>query len=99
MAAGQPNPEVKRAEETQEAPRWAVIVLNDPVNLMSYVVVVFKRVFGMPHDTACRHMREVHELGRSCLWVGDREQVELYVHQLQGFHLSAILEKWRPRGN
>ena len=25
---------------------WHVIVLNDPVNLMSYVVTVFKRVFG-----------------------------------------------------
>ena len=25
---------------------WRVVVLNDPVNLMSYVVMVFKKVFG-----------------------------------------------------
>ena len=25
---------------------WKVIVLNDPVNLMNYVVMVFKKVFG-----------------------------------------------------
>ena len=28
------------------APLWDVLVWNDPVNLMTYVVFVFQRVFG-----------------------------------------------------
>ena len=31
---------------------WRVVVLNDPVNLMSYVVLVFKKVFGFDESTA-----------------------------------------------
>jgi hypothetical protein len=41
-----------------------VIVWDDPVNLMSYVVFVFKRVFGFPDHLARKLMLEVHEQGR-----------------------------------
>ena len=49
---------------------WRVVVLNDPVNLMSYVVLVFKKVLGFDEPTARKHMLEVHEGGRSVVWVG-----------------------------
>ena len=55
---------------------WKVIVLNDPVNLMNYVVMVFKKVFGYSDIKATKHMMEVHENGKSILWVGEREQAE-----------------------
>ena len=44
-----------RAEEELDLP-WHVVVHNDPVNLMSYVTMVFQRVFGYPRDRAERHM-------------------------------------------
>ena len=72
---------------------WQVIVHNDPVNLMSYVTMVFQRVFGYPRDKAERHMLEVHHNGRSILWSGMREPAELYVQQLHGYLLLATLEK------
>ncbi|HEX9786328.1 MAG TPA: ATP-dependent Clp protease adaptor ClpS [Opitutaceae bacterium] len=72
---------------------WKVVVLNDPVNLMSYVVLVFKRIFGFDDARARKHMMEVHELGRSVVWTGAREKAEAYVYSLQEWHLSAILEK------
>lgn len=72
---------------------WQVIVHNDPVNLMSYVTLVFERVFGWDKERAKRHMLEVHELGRSIVWAGEREKAELYVQQLHGFLLLATLEK------
>jgi len=72
---------------------WHVIVLNDPVNLMSYVVTVFKRVFGFNHETARKHMLEVHENGRSLLWSGPREKTEAYVHTLQKWQLTATMEQ------
>jgi ATP-dependent Clp protease adaptor protein ClpS len=71
---------------------WRVVVLNDPVNLMSYVVLVFKKVFGFDEDKARLHMLEVHELGRSVVWTGLREKAEAYVFTLQQWHLTAVLE-------
>lgn len=72
---------------------WQVIVLNDPVNLMNYVVMVLRRVFGYNHEVARKHMLEVHNQGRSVVWNGEREQAEMYVHQLQEWQLRAILEQ------
>jgi ATP-dependent Clp protease adaptor protein ClpS len=72
---------------------WQVVVHNDPVNLMSYVTMVFQRVFGYPREKAEKHMMEVHQEGRSILWSGVRERAELYVQQLHGYLLLATLEK------
>lgn len=71
---------------------WRVVVLNDPVNLMSYVVMVFKKVFGFDEQTARQKMLEVHEQGRSIVWSGLREKAEAYVYTLQQWHLTAVLE-------
>ena len=79
--------------ETELAQVWKVIVLNDPVNLMNYVVMVFRKVFGYGEQKAIKHMQEVHELGKSILWSGEREQAESYVFQLQKWRLQAVLEK------
>ena len=84
--------EETRAEEALDVP-WQVVVHNDPVNLMSYVTMVFQRVFGYPRDKAEKHMLEVHHQGRSILWSGMREPAELYVQQLHGYLLLATLEK------
>jgi ATP-dependent Clp protease adaptor protein ClpS len=81
-----------RSQEELEVP-WNVVVHNDPVNLMSYVTMVFQRVFGYPREKAERHMLEVHHKGRSILWTGMREPAELYVQQLHGYLLLATLEK------
>jgi ATP-dependent Clp protease adaptor protein ClpS len=80
------------SDENLDLP-WLVIVHNDPVNLMSYVTMVFQRVFGYPRERAERHMLEVHHKGRSVLWSGMRERAELYVQQLHGYLLLATLEK------
>jgi ATP-dependent Clp protease adaptor protein ClpS len=81
-----------RAKNALDVP-WHVVVRNDPVNLMSYVTLTFQKVFGFSKDRATKHMLEVHELGRSILWTGQREQAELYVQQLHGYLLLASLEK------
>ena len=72
---------------------WLVVVHNDPVNLMSYVTMVFRRIFGWTRERAEKHMMEVHSLGRSVVWKGGREQAEHYVQQLHAFLLLATLEK------
>jgi ATP-dependent Clp protease adaptor protein ClpS len=88
-------PTIESETDTEEAfdLPWQVVVHNDPVNLMSYVTMVFQRVFGYPREKAEKHMLEVHHNGRSILWSGMRERAELYVQQLHGYLLLATLEK------
>ncbi|HYC72406.1 MAG TPA: ATP-dependent Clp protease adaptor ClpS [Opitutaceae bacterium] len=86
------TPQPSAAPATRQQDAWRVVVLNDPVNLMSYVVMVFKKVFSFDEARARRHMLEVHEQGRSVVWTGVREQAEAYVFTLQQWHLTAVLE-------
>ncbi len=72
---------------------WNVLVYNDPINLMSYVTMVFQRVFGYPRPLAEKLMLEVHHRGRSLVWSGARERAELYVQQLQSYQLLARMER------
>jgi ATP-dependent Clp protease adaptor protein ClpS len=86
------SPSQRTSTDLQLEAVWRVVVLNDPVNLMSYVVLVFKKVFGFDEAKARRHMLEVHEGGRSVVWVGPREKAEAYLFTLQQWHLTVILE-------
>jgi ATP-dependent Clp protease adaptor protein ClpS len=72
---------------------WNLVVLNDPINLMTYVTLVFQRVFGYPRQKAELHMLEVHHKGRSIVWSGPREQAEHYLHQLHSYQLLAHIQK------
>lgn len=105
MTVAAPKRETKKRTATRKKPApkkerpWTVIVLNDPVNLMSYVVMVFKRVFGFNDTVARKHMREVHEKGRSVVWQGDREKAEAYVQTLQTWQLTAVLEHGKASRN
>ena len=91
-AQPQSEPLAATALQPQLAPQWHVVVLNDPVNLMSYVVMIFKKVFGWSEAKARVHMLEVHERGRSLLWTGAREPAGAYVFTLQQWHLTAVLQ-------
>ncbi len=87
------TPEIVTQDKADLDSAWNVVVHNDPVNLMSYVAMVFRRIFGFPREKAERHMMEVHKSGRSIVWSGSREQAELYVQQLHFHLLLATLEK------
>jgi ATP-dependent Clp protease adaptor protein ClpS len=86
------NPSPETDTQTRLADAWRVVVLNDPVNLMSYVVMVLRKVFGFDEARARKHMLEVHEQGRSVIWSGVREQAEAYAFTLQQWHLQAVIE-------
>ena len=72
---------------------WNVIVHDDPVNLMQYVTFVLKKIFGYDDKKATTLMMQVHNLGRSIVWSGEREKAEFYVQQLQAHQLKTSLEK------
>ena len=44
--------------------------LNDPINLMSYVVLVFQKLFGYDRAKATELMLDVHHKGRAVVSSG-----------------------------
>ena len=72
---------------------WQVVVWNDPVNLMSYVVWVLRKLFGHPEPEATRLMLQVHHEGRAIVSSGPLEKAELDCHRLHHHGLWATLEK------
>lgn len=79
--------------ETELGTPWNVIVYDDPVNLMSFVTLVLRRVFGYSQEKAEALMLEVHKRGSSVVWSGELEKAELYVQQLQAHQLLAAMKK------
>jgi len=80
-------------ESHLESRGWNVIVWDDPVNLMSYVVYVFRRLFGFTEAKATRKMLEVHNAGKSIVVTAPREKAELDCHRLHHYGLWATMEE------
>ncbi len=72
---------------------WVVIVWNDPINLMSYVVMVLQKLFGHSREKATKLMLDVHEKGRAVVSAGSREKAELDVFRLHEHGLWATMQK------
>ena len=72
---------------------WQTVVWNDPVNLMSYVVHVFRTYFGYPPAEATRLMLAVHHDGHAIVAEGPREQMELHTAAMHDYGLWATVRK------
>jgi len=72
---------------------WIVIVWDDPVNLMSYVVLVFRRLFGFSKAKATRLMLQVHNEGKAVVSSGTREEAEYDCQRLHEHGLWATMER------
>ena len=83
-----------RGDIDSEAIRpWDVVVWDDPVNLMSYVVWVFRTLFGYTEPEATRLMLQVHNEGRAVVDTAPREQAEMSAFRLHHHGLWATLEQ------
>ena len=85
------EPEVGELTTTDKP--WLVIVWNDPVNLMTYVVYVFQKIFGYSREKATKLMMEVHHDGKSVVSHGTREKAEIDVARLHAHGLWATMER------
>ena len=72
---------------------WVVIVWNDPINLMSYVTLVFQKLFGYSLEHATKLMLQVHNDGKSVVSAGTREKAELDVARLHAYGLWATMQQ------
>ena len=86
------------AVEVWLAPPWRVILHDDPVTTMDFVVWLLQHLFHKPTEEAVRLMLEVHTRGTGVAAVCARERAELYVEQVhslsraRGFPLTATTE-------
>ena len=90
-----PAPQRIDTPEHNELPEhdlpWNVIVWNDPITLMSYVVLVLRQLFGYDEATATKLMLKVHHEGKAVVACEPREKAEWYVYRLHEYGLQATL--------
>ena len=72
---------------------WVTIVWDDPVNMMTYVVHVFIKLFGFSKEKAHELMMQVHNEGRAVVSSGSREEMEWDVQRLHEHGLWATLQR------
>ena len=92
------EPELDTRSHARVAPRWKVILLDDPVTTFEFVTQMLEQLFHKPHTEARTLTREVHDHGSALITVTNLERAELYVEQVRslarprGFPLTATLE-------
>ncbi|MFJ4225013.1 ATP-dependent Clp protease adapter ClpS [Microbacterium sp. NPDC089695] len=89
------TPELDETLDLSAAPMepWEVVVWNDPVNLMSYVVRVFRTYFGYSPEHATRLMLAVHNDGHAIVATGPRETMEVHAQAMHDYGLWATVRK------
>jgi ATP-dependent Clp protease adaptor protein ClpS len=94
VAPGEVEVEKPRTGDFEEHDRpWVVIVWNDPINLMSYVTLVFQKLFGYTREHATKLMLQVHHEGKAAVSTGNREKAELDVARLHAYGLWATMQR------
>ena len=92
-AMADPKTLTRTREATELDVPWNVIVHDDPVNLVKYVIYVLMKIFGYNEKKSTVMTMQVHRQGRSVVWSGEREKAEFYVQQLQAHQLKSSMEK------
>ena len=72
---------------------WIVLVWNDPINLMSYVTFVLRKLFGFSEAEATKLMLQVHNEGKAVVSSGEKEKAEFDVARLHAHGLWATLRQ------
>ena len=72
---------------------WIVLVWNDPINLMSYVTFVLRKLFGYSKDEATKLMLQVHHEGKAVVSSGTRSEAERDVFRLHEHGLWATMQQ------
>jgi ATP-dependent Clp protease adaptor protein ClpS len=87
MASAVPLPDVLPESETdtrtRRQPPYAVILHNDDLNTMEFVVIVLRKVFGYAVEKCLELMLEAHEKGKAAVWIGALEVAELKADQIR----------------
>jgi len=90
------RPKREPLKEPQKQPPHAVIIHDDDVNSIEFVVMLIQKVFGYGLNKAVEHTLEVHTKGRSIVWTGMKEPAELKADQVRSCGPDPINSKASP---
>jgi ATP-dependent Clp protease adaptor protein ClpS len=93
MTVAVPLVEPEITEKADPDTPWVVIVWDDPVNLMDFVVHVLQQIFAFDLDKATSLMLSVHNDGKAVVFTGMLEPAELAVYRLHNYGLWATMEQ------
>jgi ATP-dependent Clp protease adaptor protein ClpS len=84
MATVQTETRTQPTEETRtkRQPPYAVILHNDDITTMQFVVAVLQKVFGYTLEKCVQLMLEAHKTDRAVVWTGALELAELKADQM-----------------
>lgn len=71
---------VKPDVKIKEPPMYKVLILNDPVTPMDFVVDVLKKVFHKDSDAAFKLMKNAHTTGCSLCGIFPKDIAEMKMH-------------------
>jgi ATP-dependent Clp protease adaptor protein ClpS len=92
------EPVTETRDKTRLTPMYKVILLDDDVTTIDFVVEMLVSLFRKPRDEAVKLTNEVHNSGSAIITITSLERGELYVEQVKslarprGFPLTATLE-------
>lgn len=93
------RPKIKTEDQIQEPPLYKVILLNDDITTMEFVVNLLCTIFHKHPDEAYQIMMKVHKTGKGLcgIYVKDIAKVKVErVHRaaaMAGFPLKCVMEK------
>lgn len=83
---------VKQQRKSRQLPPYKVLLHNDNVNDMEYVVRTIMELTYLGKLEATQRMLEAHERGQSLLLVTHRERAELIAEQFASKSLTVTIE-------
>jgi ATP-dependent Clp protease adaptor protein ClpS len=72
---------------------WNVLLWNDDVHSMDYVVRALMHALELSADRAVQVMLEAHTRGKAVAWTGAKEVAEMYRDRLEARRLTATVGK------
>jgi ATP-dependent Clp protease adaptor protein ClpS len=76
----------------QMLPPWKVLLHNDDVNTMEFVVMTVMQVAALKEQDAVTRTIEAHKSGVALLLVTHKERAELYKEQFESKGLTVTIE-------
>lgn len=72
---------------------WIVVLWDDPINTVQYVIFVLQKLFGYSREKATELTNEVDGKGKAPVSNGSKEKAELDVFRLHEHGLWATIEQ------
>ena len=89
---GQTRTQPRQKSAARQLPPYRVLLHNDPINDMTYVVRAIMELVHLSMAVATQRMMEAHTRGLTLLCVTHKERAELFIEQFASKKLTVTIE-------